>query len=238
LPPKWSAPAADAPLSGVWEKLNPEAIRCTDSACPDSLHCFRLTKKLARTIGPGTCRTCKQALVSMGRVARRDLEDVDHTFSALQLEYVRHYFWHAPFGEKAMKYALRAGRIELEARVVKRLRQRIGSAEPYHDGWQTPTAVSKADALDYAMHATAACCRVCAEYWHGIPRRRELTEHEIIYLAELVRRYLRVRLPELEDDPRAFRRVQRSADVHELDSYMAARPGRSAAASEQHPHAS
>lgn len=224
LPPKWSAPAADAPLSGIWKKLNPEKIRCTGSACGDALHCFRLTKKLARTIGPGTCRTCKQALVSIGRVSQRDLADIDHTFSALQLEYIRHYFWHAPFGEKALSYALRAGRIELEARIVKRLRQRIGPAGPYHDGWQTPTAVSKADALDYAMHATAACCRVCAEYWHGIPQKRKLTEGEISYLAELMRRYLRVRLPDLDDGPQAVRRVRRSADVHHLGSYLAGRP--------------
>jgi hypothetical protein len=139
----------------------------------------------------------------MERVAQRNLEDVDHTFSALQLEYVRHYFWHAPFGAKAMNYAIRAGRVELEGRIENRLRKRIGNAEPFHDGWQTAIAVSKADALDFAMHATAACCRKCVEYWHGIPRGHDLTEREIEYLGELMRRYLRWRLPDLDDYPRA-----------------------------------
>jgi hypothetical protein len=209
LPPKWSASAADAPLSGIWEKLNPENISCTGSSCKDALHCFRLTKKMAKTLGPGTCRDCKRALVAVNRVAGRNLNDVDHTFSALQLEYVRHYFWHVPFGMKAMNYAMRAGRIELESRIVKRLQQRIGSAEPYHDGWQTPISTSKADALDFAMHVTAACCRKCVEYWHGIPQGQALTDREIMYLGELMRKYLRARLPDLDDHPQIVPRPRR-----------------------------
>src|SRR6266516_2190614 len=72
LPPRWSALAADAPPSGIWQKLNPEKIRCTGTSCGDALHCFRLTQKLAKSIGPGTCRECKQPLISMDRVAQRD----------------------------------------------------------------------------------------------------------------------------------------------------------------------
>lgn len=238
LPPRWSATAADAPLSGIWARLAPEKIRCTGTSCGDALHCFRLTKKLAKSIGPGTCRECKQPLISMERVAQQDLADVDHTFSALQQEYVRHYFWHVPFGEKALDYALRAGRIELEARIIRRLRQRIASAAPYHDGWQTPTASSKADALDYAMHAVAACCRKCAEYWHGIPRVRALTEDELTYLGELMRRYVRARLPNLDDGPQRAPKRARSSNVHDLTAYVTTNQEQPGPAIASHPYAS
>lgn len=238
LPPKWSAPAADAPPSDIWQKLNPQKISCVGSSCGNALHCFRLTRQLAKNIGPGTCRECKQPLVSMERVARRDLSDVDHTFSALQLEYVRHYFWHVPFGDKALAQARRAGRIKLDEGITTRLHQRIASAEPYHDGWQTPTAASKADALDYAMHAVAACCRKCAQYWHGVASERPLSEAEIVYLGELMRRYLRSRLPDLDDGPRRQPRSAHSSNVHQLQAHVAAPNEGTASALVVQPYAS
>jgi hypothetical protein len=102
LPPKWSAPAADAPAEGIWRGFDQADIRCTMSACGDGLHCYRLTQKLARVLGPGTCRECRRPLVSLDRTGQRDLSDVNHTFAALQTEAIRHYFWHAPFGPKAL----------------------------------------------------------------------------------------------------------------------------------------
>jgi len=218
LPPKWSAPAADAPLAGIWKKLGAVEVRCTSSSCGNDLHCFRLTKKLVSSHGPGTCRECKQALVSMKRVNARSLKDVDYSFAALQREYIRHYFWHVPFGDKAMNYALRAGRVALEERVPNRLRRRIGGASPAWDGRQTPMKPDRADAIDFAMHAVAACCRTCANYWHGLPLDRALSEEEIQYLSELVRRYLRARLPDLDDRPTKVPRRGLSAPVHEMVS--------------------
>jgi hypothetical protein len=200
LPPKWSAPAADAPAEGIWQGFKQTDIRCTMSACNDGLHCYRLTKKLARLLGPGTCRECHRPLVSLERTGRRDLDDVDHTFAALQTEAIRHYFWHAPFGPKALAYARRAGRRTLHERIAGRIRSRIGAAEPFRDGTQTPVRADRADALDYALHAVAACCRTCASYWHGLPKGRPLTEHEIIYLSELAGRYLDSRLPDLPEE--------------------------------------
>jgi hypothetical protein len=199
LPPKWSAPAADAPAEGIWANFDQTKIRCTMSACGDGLHCFRLTKKLAQVLGPGTCRECHQILVSLQRTGQRDLSDLDHTFAALQVEAIRHYFWHAPFGQKARDYALRAGRLKLRERVPCRIRSRIGKAQPFRDGTQTPILPEKADAIDFALHAVAACCRKCANYWHGIELDRPLSESEISYLAELAWRYLDARLPSLPD---------------------------------------
>src|SRR5689334_6149509 len=93
LPPKWSAPAADAPISEIWKKLADVPVTCTSSACKDDLHCFRLKKKLAASLGPGACRECGKPLVSLNRVAARNLADIDYTFAALQKEFIRHYFW-------------------------------------------------------------------------------------------------------------------------------------------------
>lgn len=217
LAPKWSAPLADAPAEGLWKNFNEIQIRCTMTQCADDLHCFRLTRRLSEVLAPGSCRQCGRLLVSLQRTANMDLDDIDATFAALQRECIRHYFWHVPFGQKALDYASRAGRTELEARVVRRISSRIGKSEPAYDGRQTPTATDRADAIDYACHAVAACCRKCANYWYGIPLGRPLTDKELNYLAELARRYLRARLPRLSDDPvHVPRRSRRTGTVHAL----------------------
>jgi hypothetical protein len=216
LPPKWSAPAATTPLNEVWQKLSGVKITCTGASCENGLHCFRLTKKMAASLGPGRCRYCKEALISLNAVAERDLGRVDYTFAALQKEFIRHYFWHVPFGEKALKYAENAGRVILESRVPNRLQKRIGSADNPYDGRQTPVAPARADAIDMAMHAVAACCRKCAEYWHGIQRGRPLSDEELDYLGELVNRFLRARLPDLDDRPIREVRLHRVAEVRDL----------------------
>jgi hypothetical protein len=235
LPPPWSAPAANAPLSGIWERLNPQNIRCVGSSCGDSLHCFRLTKRLAKQIGPGTCRVCGKTLISMRRIAERDIRDVDYTFSALQLEYVRHYFWHTPLSEKAIAQARTAARSGLDSTIERRIRQRIGAAEPYHDGWQTPTAPSKATAFDYAMHAVAACCRKCAAYWHGIPIGCELADQDLTYLEQLMRRYLLARLPELGSDVVPDANIASRDNIHDITVHL---PAPRQPNEVMHPHAS
>jgi hypothetical protein len=211
LPAKWSAPAADAHPDGVWREFDKLTIRCTMTMCDDGLHCYRLTRKLATMLGPGTCRECHRPLVSLQRTSLRSLRDVDHTFSALQTEAIRHFFWHIPFGQRALDYARRAGRRTLHERIPGRICSRIGKAQPYNDGRQTPISRQKADALDFALHAVAACCRTCASYWHGIEKDRELTHAEVVYLSELVGCYLDARLPELPDDSQRVTRNSRSS---------------------------
>ena len=133
LPPKWSAAVADAPAEGIWRDFDQAKIRCTMSACGDGLHCYKLTRKLAEVLGPGTCRECNRPLVSLDRTGQRNLADIDHTFAALQTEAIRHYFWHAPFGEKALGYARRAGRTEPCMRALPGgSARRIG--QPSHSG--------------------------------------------------------------------------------------------------------
>jgi hypothetical protein len=139
------------------------------------------------------------------------LDDIDYTFAALQREFIRHYFWHMPFGEKALRYALKLGKTELEARVPRQLRTRIGKASNPYDGRQTPIKPERTNAIDISTHAVAACCRTCVEGWHGIPKGRALTDEEIEYLSELARRFLRARLPDLDNRPlREIRQAARS----------------------------
>jgi ribosomal protein L34E len=237
LPPKWSAPLADAPPEGVWKRFDQVKIACTTTMCDADLHCFLLTKKLAKTLSPGSCRTCGKPLVSLQRTAERDLSDIDATFAALQRECIRHYFWHVPWGQKGLNYALRKGRISLESGIEHVVRSRIGDAEPYRDGQQTPIDRNKANAYDYALHAVAACCRRCANYWHGIPTGRPLDDDEVAYLAELVRRYLQARLPDLQDEPMKVPSIRRQAEVHQIaHNSEQSHPFASDAA--QHSHAS
>lgn len=155
LPPKWSAPLADAPAEGVWKRFEQMKIRCTMTMCDADLHCFRLTRQLAKILSPGCCRECGKALVSLQRTAR----------------------------------------------IGDRIRSRIGGAHHPAEGRQTPIAHDKADALDFSLHAVAACCRKCAKYWHGIPTGRPLEDSEVDYLAKLARAYIRVRLADLPDEP-------------------------------------
>lgn len=216
LPPKWSAPLADAPAEGVWQRFEQVKIRCTMAMCDANLHCFQLTKRLAKVLSAGSCRECGRVLVSLQRTAARDLSDVDATFAALQRECIRHYFWHVPFGQKALDYARRAGRVELEARIERRVRSRIGKARHPVEGRQTPIARDRADALDFALHAVAACCRKCANYWHGISTGRPLEDEEVNYLTELVRAYTRARLPHLPDGPTNVPRQQTPAVEHPI----------------------
>jgi hypothetical protein len=174
------------------------AITCTSSDCGKDLHCFRSTKKLREEGLDGACRKCHAQLVDWPRVHERALDDVDHTFSELRLELVRHHFWHVEIDEGALNHALRKGRIALLASVEKRLASSVGVEKPYRDGMQTPFS---GRVIYYAQHATASCCRTCIDYWHNIPKGRALTSEELTYLGGLVTRFIADRLPSLPDAP-------------------------------------
>ena len=218
LPPKWSALAADAPPSDVWKELDAKGVKvgCASTACDRDLHCFRLTKKMAKLLPPGSCRECHVTFVSISRTGKRDLVDVDYTFAAMQREMIRHRFWHVPFGEKALRDAIRRGPGGLRERVPVVLRARIGAAQPYRDGRQTPMDSARATATDLAMHAVAACCRRCVQYWHGIPLGVELKDEEIAYLSSLALRFLEARLTGLDGWASPQTAPDAEAQIHNL----------------------
>jgi hypothetical protein len=78
-----------------------------------------------------------------------------------------------------------------------RVRNYLAPAEPSYDGRQTPW---EGNAIYYAQHAIAACCRTCMEYWHGIPKGTELTSEQINYFVDLIAAYIDERLPHLTEN--------------------------------------
>lgn len=76
--------------------------------------------------------------------------------------------------------------------------------------WRRPHCHNKGDAAQtpfggnaiyYAQHATATCCRTCLDDWHDIPRGRSLTAEEFDYCTTPVNLFLDRKLPELIDEP-------------------------------------
>jgi hypothetical protein len=180
-------------------KLPPLAIKCTDSACGDNLHCFKQARSTAKkkAFKKGLCRMCGADLIDWPRVHGRDLSDVEHTFDQLRHELIRHHFWHVEFDTKALNHARRKGRVQLHLAARQRVLTSVSRCDNPREGRQTPF---KENTLYYAQHATASCCRPCIQYWHDIPANRDLTEQEIDYLTNLVIRYVDERLPDLDDD--------------------------------------
>ena len=192
-------------------ELPPLKITCTSTRCDDNLHCFRLNKRLRRTGPEGRCRQCDVELIDWSRVKRRCIADVDHTIAALQLELIRHHFWHLNLSEYAANYAVRKGKTALRNAVGHQLKKAIGSPNHPRQGRQTPRENSRtATVIHYAQHATATCCRACLEEWHGVECGADLTTAQLKYLTDLVMKYVDVKLPALENEPHKLpRRVPR-----------------------------
>jgi hypothetical protein len=198
--------------SAVNSKLKPLKITCTSSDCSNNLHCFRATRKLAAQGGSGNCRDCGADLIEWGRVHTLNLADVDYTFKCLRLEMIRHYFWHVPLTLRAINHARRKGRIALREFGRKQIRKLIGSGRHPREGYQTPRETSaSANAVHFAQHATACCCRKCLYEWHGIPTGRALREEEIGYLTELTMRYIDARIPGLAEEGVSIPPIRRQA---------------------------
>jgi len=178
--------------------LPPLKVTCTTTDCEADLHCFKFHSRKMKPDDRGNCRECGIALVDWERVHARDALDIEHTFSELKREFIRHYFWHKKVDEKADKHARRKGQLRLQEAATQRLRSSVAKAEPIRDGQQTPMS---GNILYYAQHATACCCRTCMEYWHNVPKGRELTESELKYFTELIMRFVSERMPKLPEEP-------------------------------------
>jgi len=74
-------------------------------------------------------------------------------------------------------------------RTKKAIRSRVAASSDdiFMDGTQTPNERSPNVQIYFlGMHAVAACCRKCIQYWHGIPMERPLSDAELTYLDALV----------------------------------------------------
>jgi len=192
-----------------FQKPPPLDIKCTSTDCDNDLHCFKQMKKMAPH-QRGKCRACGADLVDWKRLHRRDKSDAVHTFEALQHELIRHHFFHRPVDDDALCHARRKGRMALKVSARDRLRKYLAVAEPPRDGRQTPF---RGNAIYYAQHATATCCRTCLEYWHDIPKGQPLTSEQFDYCATLVDLFLDHKLPELGDEPQQVPRRPRGSLV-------------------------
>lgn len=132
-----------SPNQNTEEELKPLKISCTSSDCKNGLHCFLQTKKMAAESQEGRCRYCGAKLVDWNRVHKKNLTDVDYTFTALRYELIRHHYWHLEIDQKAVNHARRKGREGMRIAVEKRIRKYVGPAEPTYDGRQTPKSYTR-----------------------------------------------------------------------------------------------
>ena len=178
-------------------KLKPLEITCKSADCENNLHCFNLTKKMKTEIEDGCCRECGAKLIDRDRTKRRNLEDIHYTFKALKYELWRHYYWHIDIDLSAINHAKRKGFSGMRIAAKKRIQTAVGRPATSWDGRQTP---KKGNALFYAQHATATCCRKCIEEWHGIAQGESLSHTQTEYFSNLLMLYVEERLPFLSEN--------------------------------------
>lgn len=79
---------------------------------------------------------------------------------------------------------------KIEQGTRETIARRLAPASIANDGKQTPMRHGIFPPF-IVQHATGCCCRGCLEKWHGIPKGRQLTMREQIYLTRVVMEWLR-----------------------------------------------
>jgi Domain of unknown function (DUF4186) len=186
------------------QKIPVLKITCGTTDCDNGHHAFndpnheyKRRDKDRKFLQPGVCKACGVAPISWTAIHKRSTRDLDATIDALQLEWIRWRFWTVDFNSKTLENLAATSRVDLLAEIRPMLVRIVG---PIGVGGysfkQVPTDPEKlTSALQYAMHAVAACCRKCTALWHGIPNDHQLTDKEIDYLALLVGEFVERRLP-------------------------------------------
>ena len=180
-----------------WNVETPlEKVTCTSSDCERDLHSFLRRYPRGQSYRNGKCRDCGIDLIDWHRLDQLDLSDVGNTVACLERELIRHRYWHTSLDGKAVSHAMNKGLDGLRDAAEHRLRKYVGPprSKLFRDGMQTP---KRGNAIYYAQHATATCCRKCIEAWHGIPREQALTNDQIGYMTQLLMHYVDKRMPEL-----------------------------------------
>lgn len=170
----------------------PLNVSCTASQCDEDLHCFR-PRGSAFAEDRGRCRDCGADLVDWETVHRRDWANAEAVFAELPKELIRHHYWHVAVPIEVRERATRYRPEVIADRTRRAIHTRVGppSSELGRDGMQTPILNSDARQIYFmGMHAVAACCRKCMEYWHGIPRDQRLDADDERYFAALVWAYV------------------------------------------------
>lgn len=180
-----------------WNDEKPlSKVTCTTSDCENDLHSFLRMRPGGQSYRNGECRDCGIELIDWHRLDRHELSDVEHTVASLERELIRHVYWHKPIDQRALNHSKRKGLSGMRQAATNRLRNSVGapSSQLPREGRQTPFS---GNAIYYAQHATATCCRRCIEAWHGIEREQPLTDQQIGYMTELVMHFIQKRIPDL-----------------------------------------
>lgn len=112
------------------------------------------------------------------------MRDLDELFEALKRSEFRSRF---RLGGKEAAYLKTKGLETILEHARDFVAQRLAPAEPANDGKQTPM---RNHPVFIAQHATATCCRGCLEKWHRIPKGRALSDREVQYVVDVLRRWL------------------------------------------------
>jgi hypothetical protein len=118
------------------------------------------------------------------------MRDLDELFEALKRSEFRSRF---QLGGKEAAYLKTKGLETILEHARDFVTERLAPAEPANDGKQTPM---RNHPVFIAQHATATCCRGCLEKWHRIPKGRALSDREIHYVVDVIRRWLVGQSPE------------------------------------------
>ncbi len=90
-------------------------------------------------------------------------------------------------GEPEKEYVHSRGVDILKLHAADFVRKRLAPAEPKNDGRQTPL---KGHPVFIAQHATGTSDRIKLSKFHGIQKGVELTEKEIIYVVDIIIRWI------------------------------------------------
>jgi len=112
------------------------------------------------------------------------MRDIDELFAALGRSKFRSRF---RLSGKEAQYFRDKGMATILQHARDFVMKRLGDAEPANDGKQTPT---RKHPVFVAQHATGTCCRGCLAKWHRIPKGRPLTQEQIDYIVEVLKRWL------------------------------------------------
>jgi dTDP-4-amino-4,6-dideoxygalactose transaminase len=112
------------------------------------------------------------------------MRDIDELFAALGRSKFRSRF---KLADKEAEYLQQKGLKTILEHARDFIMERLADANPPNDGKQTPM---KNHPVFIAQHATGTCCRKCLAKWHHIPMGKPLTEEQIEYIIEVLKRWL------------------------------------------------
>jgi hypothetical protein len=112
------------------------------------------------------------------------MRDIDELFAALGRSKFRSRF---RLTGKEAEYLTYKGLDIILQHARDFVTKRLADAEPVNDGRQTPM---RNHPVFVAQHATGTCCRGCLAKWHHIPKGRPLTQEQIDYVVEVLKRWL------------------------------------------------